>query len=263
MVTKSKWYRVLSNTFALLMALNIAIVTNDYLFIFQNANDQAHYNSCLLIFNRTTFTPIKKFDFDSNSNSNLTIYATFFSVNQNYYFFGVNGSIVEGLRIDNSLNYVSASKVFESSRVNNSTNYFLVTLYNNIFTTTESGPMNGNQNSTISNIIFHKESLDFETKSWEVLNTVSGAAFATGYSSTNVTTGFLFDNSSTVDHADRLFKLLRIVKNLMEQDKQSVTFSKKTNVYLTIWRCSIILWSCFIHLRDFLFKKSYNYTKIC
>ena len=56
--------------------------------------------------------------------------------------------------------------------------------------------MNGNQNSTISNIIFHKESLDFETESWEVLNTVSEAAFATGYSSTNVTTGFLFDNSS-------------------------------------------------------------------
>ena len=82
------------------MALNIAIVTNDYLFIFQNSNDQAHYNSCLLTFNRTTFTPIKKFDFVSNPNS--TIYTTFFSVNQNYYFFGVNGSIVEGLRIDNS-----------------------------------------------------------------------------------------------------------------------------------------------------------------
>ena len=160
----------------------------------------------MLIFDRSAFTPIKKFDFDYNSK----IYRSLFFANQKYYIFGVIEGIVQALIIDSSLNYVSNSKVFESSRVNYFNNYFCVVLYNNMFTMTEFGPMRGAQESTISNIIFHKASLDFESRSWESLNINNGATFAAGFSSTNVTTGFTFVNSSTANHANLLLKCRRL-----------------------------------------------------
>ena len=143
------------------MVLNITFASNDYLFVFQNVNESINYNSCLLIFDRSTFIPIKKFDFNIKS----TVYKTFFFANQKYYIFGVNKSTVEVLTIDSSLSYASVSKVFESSRVNCLNNFLHVVLYNNMFIITETGPMQGIQKTTISNIIFHKASLDFESGS--------------------------------------------------------------------------------------------------
>ena len=176
------------------MVLNIAIVSNDYLFVFQDVTESLNYNPCLMIFDRSTLIPIMKFDLNFKS----TIYNTFFFADQKYYIFGVNQSTVEVLTIDSSLNYASISKVFESSRVNCFNNFLRVVLYNNMFTITETGPMYGSQKSTISNIIFHKASLDFKSGSWEALNTDNGSIFAAGFSSSNLTTGFLFVNSSTV-----------------------------------------------------------------
>ena len=115
----------------------------------------------MLIFDRTTLTPIKKFDFDSKSAMNTPL----FFANEKYYIFGVNQSIVEVLTIDSSLNYESVSKVFESSRVNHFNSHLHIALYKNMFIITESGPMRGTQESTIANIIFHKASLDFESGS--------------------------------------------------------------------------------------------------
>ena len=179
------------------MILNVAIVSEEYLFIFQENNQPFNYNPSLLIFERTTFIPIKKFDFVSIT----TIYRAFFSTNQKYYFFGEDDSILQALAIDSSLNYLSVLKTFESSRVNFKNNFLSVALYKNMFTITESGPMRGTQKSTVSNIIFHKISLDFESESWEALNTVNGTTFATEYSSTNITSGYLFVNSGTVNSA--------------------------------------------------------------
>ena len=171
------------------------IFLKDYLFLLQYSDKSVNYTSCLLIFDRTTFTPIKKFDFDFESAMNTH----FFFANQKYYIFRVNQSIVEVLTIDSSLNYESVSKVFESSRVNNFNSHLRVALYNSMFTITESGPMRGSQNSTISNIIFHKASLDFESGTWEALNTNNETSFIARFSSTNITTGYLFVNSSTVN----------------------------------------------------------------
>ena len=176
------------------MYLNEVIVSEEYLFIYQDRNSLVNYTSSLLIFDRTNFTPLKKFDL--NNNTYLSI--NYFYVNQKYYIFGVSESQVQMLTIDNSLNYTSVSKVFESSRVNSSNNFLRVALHNNMFILAETGPMRGSQNSTISNIIFHKASLDFESGSWEFLNTNNGEAFTTGFPSTALSTGFIFNNSNIV-----------------------------------------------------------------
>ena len=191
------------------MILNIAFASNDYLFVFQDIRESINYNPCLLIFNRSTFIPIKKFDFDFNS----TVYKTFFFANLKYYIFGVTGNKIQVLIIESSLNYTSVSIVFKSSRVNNFNGILRVALYNNMFTITDTGTMIGSQKSTISNIIFHKASLDFESGSWEALNTDNGAIFAAGFSSSNLKTGVSFINSSTVSLAVLQCKLSRFTKN--------------------------------------------------
>ena len=191
-VTKSKCFKVLTNIFASFIVLNIAFVSNDNLFVFQDGSESVNYNPCLLIFDKSSFIPFKKFDLDSNSK----VFKTFFFANQKYYIFGVNKSTVEILTIDSSLNYASVSKVFESSRVNYFNGFLRVALFNNMFTITEAGPMYGSQKSAISNIIFHKVSLDFKSGSWEALNTDNGVIFAAGFSSSSLTTGISFINSS-------------------------------------------------------------------
>ena len=140
------------------MVLN---VSKDYLFVFQDSYLLANENSSLLIFDRKTFIPIKKFDLDINS----YIIKNIFSVNQKYYIFGMNSNVMQVLIIDNSLNYISTSKVFNSSRVNSSRNFLSIALYNNMLTIAESGQIIGTQKYKISNIIVHKISLDFESES--------------------------------------------------------------------------------------------------
>ena len=194
-VTKSKWFKVESNVFIKYIFLMVLNVSKDYLFVFQDSYLLANENSSLLIFDRKTFTPIKKIDLNINS----YIIKNIFSVNQKYYIFGMHSNVMQALIIDNSLNYISTSKVFNSSRVNSSSNFLSIALYNNMLTIAESGPIRGTQNSAISNIIVHKISLDFESESWETLNSVNGTTFAAGFSSTNLTTGFLFVNSSTAN----------------------------------------------------------------
>ena len=107
-----------------------------------------------------------------------------------------SSNTVNILIIDSSLNYIIVSKVFKTSFVNIYNNYPWVVLYNNMFIITESGPMKGLQNSTISNIIFHKASLDYNSMSNEIFSDTNSDLFTTGYQSKRLETGFIFENSS-------------------------------------------------------------------
>ena len=100
------------------------------------------------------------------------------------------------LTLDNSLYYTFISKTFESSNVLSSINAINVVLYNNTFIISENGPMNGIQNSTIYNIIFHKASQDFVPNSWENFESNGGAAFVHEILVDNSPTGFTFKSSN-------------------------------------------------------------------
>ena len=142
----------------------------------------------LIVFDRDTFTPLKKFDFDYQTFSSISC----FYINQKYYIIGVYENQVQVLILDNSLNYTTISKSFESSRVTKSIDTINVVLYNNTFIISESGQLNGIQNSTISNIIFHKALQDFKSNSWENFESNNGAAFMLEILVENSSTGFTF-----------------------------------------------------------------------
>ena len=174
------------------MKINVAIVTEDHLFIYQDIDPSVQYISCAIIFDRSNFTPLKKFDFSDF----FYLSYNYFYVNQKYYVFGTYMVNINILIIDSSLNYIIVSKVFKTSFVNIYNNYPWVVLYNNMFIITESGPMKGLQNSTISNIIFHKASLDYNSMSNEIFSDTNSDLFTTGYQSKRLETGFIFENSS-------------------------------------------------------------------
>ena len=97
--------------------------------------------------------------------------------------------------LDNSLKYTIISKTFESSKVSRLINTINVVLDNNAFIISETGPMNGIQNSTISNIILHKASMDFETNSWEKFESYNKVAFMLEILADNSETGYIFKSS--------------------------------------------------------------------
>ena len=191
-VSNSRWFKVLNQVFIKLMKINVVIVSEDHLFIYQDIYPNVKYALCVIIFDRSNFAPLMKFDFVE---FNFLSY-NYFYVNQKYYIFGYYLNNINIIIIDSSLNYITFSKVFESSLVNIYNNYLWVVLYNNMFIITQSGPMRGLQQSTISNIIFHKESLDYKSMSNETFINTNDDSFTTGYRSKGLKTGFIFENAS-------------------------------------------------------------------
>ena len=145
----------------------------------------------LIAFDKKTFTPLKKFDLDYQIQTSIC----YFSINQKYYIIGVIENQVQILTLDNSLKYTYISKTFESSKVLKLINTIHVVLYKNTFIISETGSMNGIQNSTISNIIFHKLSQDFKLATWENFESNNGDAFVLEILADNSPTGFIFKYS--------------------------------------------------------------------
>ena len=79
-VSNSRWFKVLNQVFIKLMKINVAIVTEDHLFIYQDIDPSVQYISCAIIFDRSNFTPLKKFDFSDF----FYLSYNYFYVNQKY-----------------------------------------------------------------------------------------------------------------------------------------------------------------------------------
>ena len=66
------------------MKINVVIVSEDHLFIYQDIYPNVKYAPCVIIFDRSNFAPLMKFDF---AEYNFLSY-NYFYVNQKYYIFG-------------------------------------------------------------------------------------------------------------------------------------------------------------------------------
>ena len=190
----SKWFKYLSNVMIKQTFFSIVFVSDDYMFTLQDSADTEIKLASILIFDATTFNPLKKFNFDYGTLSTIS----YFYINQKYYIIGILNNNLQIFIVDSSLNYIiQISKKFESSRVTSSIKYVFMVMFNNMFFVAENGPMKGSQGATLRNIIFHKISSDFESKSWEAFVTNNGVVFAEEAQMKNSTAGFDFISPNT------------------------------------------------------------------
>ena len=190
-IIKSRWFNVLNGFYLQRFIFNIVMISEDFLFTLQDSIIIKSSTASIIVFDKKTFTPLKKFDF----NYQISTIISYFYIRQKYYIIGAYEKQVQVLTLDNLLKSTSFSKTFESSRVSRLIDTINVVLFNNTFIISESGPMNGIQNSTISNIIFHKASQDFKSNSWESFESYNGVAFVLEMLADNSSTGYIFRSS--------------------------------------------------------------------
>ena len=72
------------------------------MFTLQDSSSTEINFASILIFDATTFNPLKKFNFDYNTSSAIS----YFYINQKYHIIGVKNNNLQILIIDSSLNYI-------------------------------------------------------------------------------------------------------------------------------------------------------------
>ena len=95
-----------------------------------------------------------------------------FYVNKKFYIFGKNNLSFHYLIIDDSLNFKSSAKMFDSSHDLQHSNLFKLVLFDSSLIIAESAPIKGLYLYTGSNMIFHKISFDLDSLSWENFNLI-------------------------------------------------------------------------------------------
>ena len=101
-VIMSKWFKYLSNVMIKQTFFSIVFVSDDYMFTLQDSADTEIKLASILIFDVTTFNPLKKFNFDYGTLSTIS----YFYINQKYYIIGILNNNLQIFIVDSSLNYI-------------------------------------------------------------------------------------------------------------------------------------------------------------
>ena len=162
-VIRSKWFQVYLDVLVKPTYFDLILLSEAHMVTVQYYDKVLKLFTSIFIFDKNTFTPLKKIDFHWW----LDYIVNNFYINNKFYIFGQNNYNIHYIIIDDSLNFKKSVKIFDSSYDLQYSNKFRVVLFDSSFIIAESAPIKGLYLSTGSNLIFHKISLDFDSLSWE------------------------------------------------------------------------------------------------